>query len=550
MKKSIKKMVGIRVAAALASVLLFSFMTTFNIIRIDKSQKEMVAVSELLDRVQTAETAHYKWSSNLSGALFSGTEFTGSTDPTGCVLGKWLYGDAATDDSAILKLREQLEPLHKELHSSAVYVLDLAKESPAEAQSYYRDTIQANLGTLVGLLDDVIERGEELSAAVADNMAGIIVMMHITSVTCLVLALICLLSLIQYVLRRVVKPIIGLTDSSRVLQNGRLELDMSYSSGDEIGELVSTLKQSLAQVNGYVTDINNVMGELSRGNFNVKTFADYIGDFNSIQVSIESFTSTMSAALSEIRKAERKISDNAEQLSNSSQTVAQGAMEQASSIEELNATLEDLFNGAKKNVETARGAMEQARLTGERVTEGSEQMKLMMQAMSDVNDSSQQIEQIISTIENIAFQTNILALNAAIEAARAGDAGKGFAVVADEVRSLAVQSDEASKATKELIGNCVSAANRGIEIVSGVSETLQNTLELVTRSNSDISVITDAVSNEADYIMQVTEGIGQISAVTQTNSAGSEEAAAVSSELFAQARNLQDQIGRFTLKSH
>ena len=291
------------------------------------------------------------------------------------------------------------------------------------------------------------------------------------------------------------------------------------------------------------------MGEFSVGNFYVDTFADYIGDFSSIQTSIESFTDTMSATLGEIKSAERRIFADAEQLSNSSQSVAQGAMEQASSIQQLNATLDTLFNGAKKNVETAQGAMEQARLTGEKVTEGGEQMKLMMTAMADVNNSSQQIGQIISTIENIAFQTNILALNAAIEAARAGDAGKGFAVVADEVRSLAIQSDEASKATKELIDNCVKAANRGIEIVSEVSETLRNTMDLVTRSNGDISIVTDAVRDEADGIMQVTDGIGQISLVTQTNTAGSEEAAAVSAELFGQARILQEQISKFTLKS-
>lgn len=549
MKKSIKKMVGFRVAAAFASVLLFSFMTTINIIRIDRNEDDMVKVNTLLDRVQTAEAAHYKWASNLSNALYAGTEFTGSTDPTACVLGQWLYGEADTEDDTILNLRGRIETLHRELHSSAVYVLDMHKESPEAAQNYYRETIQGNLTTLVGMLDEIIARGEALSAVSTKSMDRTIVIMHGTSITCLVLALICLLSLVQYVLRRVVKPIIDLTDSSRALQSGRLQLDISYRSDDEVGELIGTLKQSMEQINSYVSDINNIMGKLSEGNFDVKTFADYVGDFSSIQVSIDSFTSTISATLGEIKKAERRISENAEQLSNSSQTVAQGAMEQASSIQQLNATLEELFNGAKKNVETAQGAMEQARLTGEQVTAGGEQMKLMMDAMSDVNSSSQQIGQIISTIENIAFQTNILALNAAIEAARAGEAGKGFAVVADEVRSLAVQSDEASKATKELIDNCVNAANRGIKIVSDVSETLNNTLELVTRSNSDIGVVTEAVRGEADYVMQVTEGIGQVSAVTQTNSASSEEAAAVSAELFAQSRNLQEQIGKFTLKS-
>ena len=153
------------------------------------------------------------------------------------------------------------------------------------------------------------------------------------------------------------------------------------------------------------------------------------------------------------------------------------------------------------------------------------------------------------SIENIAFQTNILALNAAVEAARAGAAGKGFAVVADEVRSLAAQSDQAAKATKELIENSVQATTRGSHIVGEVSITLQETLQLVTRSNEDISGIAKAVEGEAESIAQVTEGIGQISSVVQMNSASSQEAAAVSAELFQQVRLLEDQTRRFHLKA-
>ena len=172
----------------------------------------------------------------------------------------------------------------------------------------------------------------------------------------------------------------------------------------------------------------------------------------------------------------------------------------------------------------------------------------MVSAMQDVSSSSEQIGQIITTIQNIAFQTNILALNAAVEAARAGEAGKGFAVVADEVRRLAAQSDEAAAATTKLIDNCVSAASRGSGIVDEVSAALRETMELVSRSNEDIGVIADAVREESESIAQVTEGIGQISAVVQTNSASSEESAAVSAELFAQANNLREQTSRFRLR--
>lgn len=158
MKKSIKVMVGFRVIAALLSVLLFSIMTTINTIRIDRNNKASSQTNALLDRAERAETAHYKWIANLSNALYAGTEFTGSKDPTTCVLGQWLYGNADTDDPTILALRNEIEPLHKELHQSATHVLDLYGSDPAEAQKYFQETIQANLTTLVSKIDSIIER--------------------------------------------------------------------------------------------------------------------------------------------------------------------------------------------------------------------------------------------------------------------------------------------------------------------------------------------------------------------------------------------------------
>ena len=151
MRKSIKVMVGIRVVTALLSVLLFSGLTTKNIMNMKDSEEFNVEVNAVLQRAQKAETAHYKWAANLSNALYSGSEFTGSTDHTGCVLGQWLYGEAGTDDETILELRSQMEPLHKELHQSAVYVLEMLESDPEKAQEYYQETIQSNLTVLVGL---------------------------------------------------------------------------------------------------------------------------------------------------------------------------------------------------------------------------------------------------------------------------------------------------------------------------------------------------------------------------------------------------------------
>ena len=163
MKKSIKRSVGIRVAVALLAVLMFSVMMTVNILTIEGSQKQSASASDVLDRAQRAETAHYKWASNLSNALYAGTEFTGSIDPTTCVLGQWLYGEAGTDNEKILQLRSQMEPLHKELHQSATQVLGWLDSNPSRAQSYYQTTIQQNLTQLVGMLDQVVRSEEHTS---------------------------------------------------------------------------------------------------------------------------------------------------------------------------------------------------------------------------------------------------------------------------------------------------------------------------------------------------------------------------------------------------
>lgn len=548
MRKSVKLMVGIRVAAAFLSMMLFSVLTTTNIINVDHSEENNSMVNALLTRAQKAEAAHYKWASNLSNALYAGMEFTGSTDPTGCVLGQWIYGEAGTDDEAILKLRSQLQPLHEELHQSAVYVLELYETDPAQAQQYYQETIQGNLTVLVGMLDEVIDQCTSLNEASAAHMREIISTMHIETAAGLALVLFCLLSLVLYVMKRIVKPILIITSKTRPLQEGCLKIDLNYRHNDEIGDLAGTLKQSLEQTNQYVEDINRIMHELSTGNFNVTTSVPFIGDFRSIEESIDSFTTSLSSAMSNINKVQHEVFDHAQNLSNSSQMLAQGATEQASAVEELSATLNDLSRSAKQNIDMASQAQDNAQLTGDQVTLSSQQMELLVEAMQDISTASTQIEKIISTIENISFQTNILALNAAVEASRAGESGRGFAVVAEEVRSLAGQSDQAAKATKDLIEGSVKAAERGNQIVSEVSSTLQRTIDLVLQSNTAIGEITDAVHTEAIAISQVAEGLEQISAVVQTNSANSEESATVSVELFEQVNLLQEQTSGFRLK--
>ena len=547
MRKSIKQVVFIRVIAALMSILLFSGVTTFNLLRIKGMQEDNMQTSALLSQIQSAETAHYKWSGNLSKALYAGGEFPG-TDDTQCVLGQWIYGEVGTDDPELLSLRDEIKPMHKALHQSVGEVKSMMASNPTQAQNYYQSTIQADLTALVAKLDKVLERGTELSDDSNSRMYSTIMWMQLITAVCLVLALVCLVSLVMYVLKKVLKPILYITKQVEPLHDGRLDLELSYTSDDELGDLATTLEKAMGLIRSYIWDLNRIMEQLAQGNFNVRTASPFIGEFRSIEESIDVLTSNLSATINSICQAQERVSGNAEHLSSGAQNLAQGATEQASAVEELYATLDNLSRNASENVKTAALAQDNAHRTGEQVSISGKQMEQMIAAMGDITEASVQIEKIIATIENIAFQTNILALNAAVEAARAGSAGKGFAVVADEVRNLASKSDEAAKATKGLIENSVQATERGSQIVDEVSATLKRTLELVVESNEAIGTITQAVKEDAESIAQVTEGIGQISAVVQSNSASSEESAAVSSELFSQVQMMEAQTRKFKLK--
>ena len=545
---SIKRSVLIRIAASVLATLLFCVMVLVNVGSIKKANTLTEDANALLAQAYNAEAAHYGWASNLSNALYAGAEFTGSLDYTACALGQWIYGEEKSDDPQIVEQINVMEPLHKKLHETAGEILEQMAVSPQAAQARYQNEIQSTLTTLVGALDTVIAREEAIREEAEHVLNRTILTLQVTAIVCFLINLVCLYSQGWYVMSKVVRPILTITHKSKVMQEGDLDLDLGYQSKNELGQLANTLETSMALIHSYVEDITRIMGELSQGNFNVHTQERFIGDFRAIEESINSFTTDISNAMGQIDQAAGDVSGSADHISSSAQTMAQGATEQASSVEELFAALAEMQKDADGNAKRARQARENADLTGQRIQECNVQMEKMVQAMQDINQSSQEIGKIIKTIEDIAFQTNILALNAAVEAARAGTAGKGFAVVADEVRSLAVQSDQAAKATKKLIEDSVQSVKLGSGLVDGVSQSLHSTMDLASSSIREINAIADVVQAEVETITHVTDGISQISAVVQTNSATSEESAAVSEELFAHAQVLKQQTSGFQLK--
>ncbi len=255
----------------------------------------------------------------------------------------------------------------------------------------------------------------------------------------------------------------------------------------------------------------------------------------------------LSNTIRQIDNSATQVSSASGQVSTGAQTLSQGSIEQASAVEELAATISDISASAKKTSAAAEEAGQFVNQAGAQLGISVDYVKDLNAAMEKISGSSQEISRIIATIESIAFQTNILALNAAVEAARAGSSGKGFAVVADEVRNLASKSDEAAKATKELIESSITAVAEGSQAVQNVTDSLEQTSVYASHVTTQMDIVVEAVGNQTMAISQVTEGIDQISSVVQTNSATAQESAAASQELSAEASSLKQLVEHFTL---
>lgn len=262
-------------------------------------------------------------------------------------------------------------------------------------------------------------------------------------------------------------------------------------------------------------------------------------------------TNTMKNAMKEILKnissSAEQVAGGAKNISDSSMVLSQGAAEQASSVEQLSASIAEIASQTKSNAESADKANEITSITREHALEGNEDMSTMLNAMEEINASSNNISKIIKVIDEIAFQTNILALNAAVEAARAGQHGKGFAVVAEEVRNLAARSAKAAKETTDMIEESIEKVNSGRDVANKTAEMLETIVSNVTEVTELVSSIAKASKEQSMAIEQINQGVLQVSQVVQANSATSEESASASEELSMQAELLSEAVKKFKL---
>ena len=350
--------------------------------------------------------------------------------------------------------------------------------------------------------------------------------------------------------KMIIRPLVSLRNTAQSIAEGNLDITMDTHSSDEIGQVSIAFSKTVEQLKKYIVyidEIASVLSQISLGNLVFSLQNDYTGEFSKIKDSLLEIRTNLTTTLSHVSRSSDKVLENSMHMADNALALAQGATEQASAVEQLAASLNDVSHHVEVSAQRAENANQQAISVGEHISISDKKMKEVLYSIQHINEFSSQIEAIIKTIEDIAFQTNILALNAAVEAARAGTAGKGFAVVADEVRNLAGKSAEAAKNTTQLIIQTIDAVADSTKIAHTAADAMN---EVVAGANSiitELNEISKMSLEQSNAISQITIGIEQISSVVSTNSASAEETSAAVNVLSSQAKVMEKEIKKFKL---
>lgn len=507
-------------------------------INISKSitEKGIDDPAEVRYQIGLKQRDHLSWIYTLTENIRGGVQFTGQLDGSQCALGLWLESYESRNET-FNEYMIEIEENHLKVHNSGSDINDiLSKNSSTKIDDAYtifdRETnvaMDAVLATLVAM-DDIAKVSDDLFIEMV-NMSLEVNQPDFTSAA-----------------GKIDEAIAKVTSESKSSVTSSSLMILIFSI---IGVVISILLGLFMSriITKPIKEVVEIANEVASGNLDVRVSVKSEDETGQLSRAFSIMTSKVNDVMVSINAASSQVAAGSRQVSDSSMSLSQGATEQASSIQELTASIEEISSQTRQNATNAIDAKEMTGVAREYAETGNNEMTGMLQAMSEINDSSKSISKIIKVIDDIAFQTNILALNAAVEAARAGQHGKGFAVVAEEVRNLAARSAAAAKETTDMIETSIHKVEGGTKIANDTAEALNKIVDSISNVSELVSEIASASDEQAQGVEQINQGINQISDVVQTTSATAEETAAASEELSSQAELLKEQVATFKLSN-
>ena len=330
------------------------------------------------------------------------------------------------------------------------------------------------------------------------------------------------------------------------LSSGKLDHQMKPSKRrDEIGQLQNSTGRLQQTFKEIISETNLVLEGISNYDLTRSSVHDFPGDFNQLSVSVNRIQAILQRLIREVQEASSSVGRGSSELADAADALAAGTVTQASSISELVTQMENMAESIARNSDNEDEIHKRLQSLDQLILNGNDEMGQLRTVVSQVEAMSSDIQNIVGTIESIAFQINILALNASVEAARAGESGRGFAVVADEVGNLAAKTTEASKQTSDLISNCLKQIEQAMVCADSTSKCLNDIVTNSEQISDAFQQISIDTREQADKSARIKTEIANISDVVQTNTATAEETAAATQELSEQAKNLSNLIAKF-----
>ena len=348
--------------------------------------------------------------------------------------------------------------------------------------------------------------------------------------------------------KELLKPILKVSDELEQLARGDFHSETTmYIDESEVGQMVQSIVFMKQNVSNMIYEISDVLAQMGQGNYKVQIVQEYVGDFVQIKESMLKIVADTKNALMTIRNTAQEIDGGSEQLAKAAMDLAEGCTVQAAKVSTIADEIEKMSVTMKEKSQDANDAVVLSTKAGEVLMTSNSKMEELKEAISEIHKCSDEISTIISSIENIANQTNLLSLNAAIEAARAGEAGKGFAVVADQVKVLAEQSAQAAGETTKLIEMTVEAVQKGIIITDATAENMNQVMVSAAEATSKMEQMAEALGVEANRMVDINEHVSEVAGIVDNNSATSEETAAISEEQTAQVATMVQMLEQFEI---